>query len=238
MTTTQEAAEAVERDGFTVIEDALDTDAIHRLIRGVVVATREKAGNRHGLRNLFDQVPETRGLVTNTRIAALVEAVLGPSAFAVRAILFDKLEGANWHVGWHQDQAIAIKQHAEAPGFGPTSTKHGVPHTRGSAEVLEQMLAVRIHLDDCGPDNGPLRCVPASHRQGRLNPDQSLACRDRLGERTCTVNRGGVLLMRPLCLHASSPAAQPQHRRVIHIEFAACELPAPLAWFERQPIRP
>jgi ectoine hydroxylase-related dioxygenase (phytanoyl-CoA dioxygenase family) len=170
-------------------------------------------------------------------VAELVSATLGPESSAVRAILFDKVENANWHVGWHQDQTIAIAERRDAPGFGPTSLKNGVPHTRASAEVLEHMLAIRLHLDPCTDDNGPLRCVPGSHRLGRLDPDASLPTKQQLGEQTCTVGRGGALLMRPLCLHASSPANTPRHRRVIHIEFANCELPEPLAWHERYPVR-
>jgi hypothetical protein len=39
--------------------------------------------------------------------------------------------------------------------------------------------------------------------------------------------------MRPLLLHASSAASAPGHRRVIHIEYAAGNLPGGLAWAER-----
>jgi hypothetical protein len=52
-------------------------------------------------------------------------------------------------------------------------------------------------------------------------------------EFACTLPRGGVLLMRPLLLHASSPSAMPAHRRVIHIEYATGELPAGLTWAEQ-----
>ena len=219
-------------DGFAVVERVLDPTHVDELVEAIEAASPA----RHGMRNLFEQVPRTRTLVTMPAIAAHVQAVLGPNAFAVRAILFDKIKGSNWHVGWHQDQTIAIKARHDVPGFGPTSVKDGVPHTRASEAVLKQMLAVRIHLDDCGPDNGPLRCVPGSDMAGRLDPDQTLAVKESLGEQTCTVGRGGVLLMRPLCLHASSPAASPRHRRVIHIEFANTELPDPLDWHERYPI--
>jgi hypothetical protein len=41
--------------------------------------------------------------------------------------------------------------------------------------------------------------------------------------------------MRPLLLHASTVANSPRHRRVIHLEFAADELPDGLAWAERIP---
>ena len=47
------------------------------------------------------------------------------------------------------------------------------------------------------------------------------------------VARGGILAFRPLLLHASSPARQPRHRRVVHLEFAAVELAGGLEWHER-----
>jgi len=38
--------------------------------------------------------------------------------------------------------------------------------------------------------------------------------------------------MRPLLLHASSAAAAPARRRVIHLEYAASALPGGLEWGE------
>jgi hypothetical protein len=39
-----------------------------------------------------------------------------------------------------------------------------------------------------------------------------------------------LLIMRPLVVHASSPATNPSHRRVIHIEFGPAALPGGLQW--------
>jgi hypothetical protein len=36
--------------------------------------------------------------------------------------------------------------------------------------------------------------------------------------------------MRPLLLHASSPATQPGHRRVVYLQFAADQPPGGRAW--------
>jgi hypothetical protein len=41
--------------------------------------------------------------------------------------------------------------------------------------------------------------------------------------------------MRPLLLHASSSCVVPKSRRVIHLEFAAAELPHGLDWHDRVP---
>ena len=37
--------------------------------------------------------------------------------------------------------------------------------------------------------------------------------------------------MRPLLLHASSPSRVPGHRRVVHLDFAAVQLPNGMRWF-------
>ena len=87
----------------------------------------------------------------------------------VRAILFDKTPSANWKVVWHQDLTIAVRERGVVSGFGPWSEKEGVVHVQPPIELLERMLAVRVHLDDCGADNGPVRVLPASHRVGRLS---------------------------------------------------------------------
>jgi hypothetical protein len=72
-----------------------------------------------------------------------------------------------------------------------------------------------------------------SHQHGRMT-DEQIEQWQRMGEPvTCLVPKGAVLLMRPLLLHASAPAKNPRHRRVIHLEYAANPLPDGLQWFEQ-----
>jgi ectoine hydroxylase-related dioxygenase (phytanoyl-CoA dioxygenase family) len=153
----------------------------------------------------------------------------------VRGILFDKLPEANWKVPWHQDLSIAVRGRVDVAGFGPWSVKAGVPHVQPPLPLLENMLALRLHLDDCDAANGPLRVIPRSHTGGRLSPTAIRAWRSQQAAVACLVPRGGALLMRPLLLHASSPALRPGHRRVIHLEFAAEGLPGGLQWCAADP---
>ena len=224
-----ELVAAIERDGWAVTPPVVPQLVVDRLIAELIGVAAGREG-RGGVRNLFDVSPAVRALATSPEVRSVAEAVLGPSCFAVRAILFDKTPAANWKVIWHQDLTIAVRERVTVPGFGPWSEKEGVPHVQPPTELLERMLAVRVHLDDCGADNGPVRVLPGSHRVGRLSAaaiEHWRAARDAVD---CLAERGAILAFRPLLLHASSPATVAAHRRVIHIEFAADELPEPLAW--------
>jgi ectoine hydroxylase-related dioxygenase (phytanoyl-CoA dioxygenase family) len=92
------------------------------------------------------------------------------------------------------------------------------------------MLAIRLHLDPCGADNGPVRVINGTHRLGRLAPDAIDRLRAEQPESECLAAEGALLAFRPLLLHASSPAVRAGHRRVIHIEYAARPLAHPLVW--------
>jgi ectoine hydroxylase-related dioxygenase (phytanoyl-CoA dioxygenase family) len=233
--TTEERVEltsAINEQGWAVTPPLIPQLTIDHLI-GAFDALADDQKERGGIRNLFDAAPAARELASSDAVRAIAEVILGPHCFAVRALLFDKTTSANWKVVWHQDLTIAVRERATVAGFGPWSEKEGVVHVQPPIEFLERMLAVRVHLDDCGVDNGPVRVLPGSHRVGRLTGEAIDSWRDSRPAVNCLAERGAILAFRPLILHASSPAKVPGHRRVIHFEFAADELPAPLEWHIR-----
>jgi hypothetical protein len=225
-------------DGFEFAPRILEASAIDSLIQELTGLDAKQAigsgrSTSYGARNLLRNCPAVASLANSQAFRELLLPVLGAAAFPVRALFFDKLAGANWQVGWHQDLSIAVAERVETPGFTGWSVKQGVLHVQPPASVLEHMLTLRIHLDECDEDSGPLRVLRGSHRHGRLNDEQIEHWQETGEAVTCLVPRGGMLLMRPLLLHASSPAKNPRHRRVIHLEYAAHALPAGLRWFEQ-----
>jgi ectoine hydroxylase-related dioxygenase (phytanoyl-CoA dioxygenase family) len=226
--------DAVLANGFAMVPDALTPAEIKALQRAVAqvgdtVAARKRDGV-YALRNLLEVSSEVRSLCETPTIRNLVEPILGKNCIPVRGILFDKIPDANWKVPFHQDVTIAVREKIETEGFGSWSIKAGILHTQPPASVLEAMLSVRLHLDDCHEHNGAMRVVPGSHRLGRIAESAIDFIRMQRGEQVCNTAAGGALLMRPLLLHASSPAELPGHRRVIHVDFAAQALPGGLHW--------
>jgi hypothetical protein len=230
--------EEVEQRGFATCSDVLSAAEVANLSialeRMREASSVRKRGEIFAVRNLLDVSPEVKELAHSTAVHNLVEPILGPDCFPVRGILFDKIPNANWKVPWHQDVTIAVQEKIEVEGFGPWSVKSDVLHVQPPAYVLERMLSVRLHLDACGEANGALRVVPGSHRQGRIPEELIPIVRKTTSEHLCVVEVGGALLIRPLLLHASSASDVPAHRRVIHIDFAAVQLPCGMKWFSEQ----
>lgn len=230
--TSEELAARIEREGFAILPHGITPATADALLHALRSVSEEATASqrRGGVRNLLENVPAVRELARSKPVREAAESVLGPHCFAVRGLLFDKTPAANWKVIWHQDLTVAVRERREVSGFGPWSEKAGVPCVQPPTSVLEDMVAVRVHLDDCGEDNGPVRVLAGSHRQGRLSSSNIPGWLERSAPVDCLVPRRGLLVMRPLLLHASSPARVPAHRRVIHLEFAAQPLPGGLEW--------
>jgi ectoine hydroxylase-related dioxygenase (phytanoyl-CoA dioxygenase family) len=225
----------VGRDGFAIVPRVVGEERIAALLSALRaisegVGARRK-GSVYAIRNLLEVVPSLREVAESAPVRSLVEPLLGAECFVVRAIFFDKTPEANWKVAWHQDLSIAVRRRVEAEGFGAWTEKAGVTHVQPPADVLRDMLALRLHLDASDETNGSLKVIPGSHLSGRLGAVEIQRWREGVEPVECHVPRGGALLMKPLLLHASSASREPRHRRVVHLEFAARELPSGLEWF-------
>lgn len=223
----------VDVKGFALVSEVVsngDIETIFAELGHLQAGQSSRRGKVYAARNLLSTAPSIANLARSSEVHGLVAPILGSTSFPVRGILFDKVPGANWHVGWHQDQVIPVAERKEVAGFAAWSVKQGVRHVRPPAPILERMLTLRVHLDDCIRDNGALKVIPGSHKLRLLSNEQIQDIVARVGPIMCEARRGTVLVMRPLLLHASAPSMAPSHRRVIHLEFAADPLPGGLQW--------
>ena len=223
---------STDTDGFSMVENFLPEQEVAELVN-FAEQNLSTNGHRGGVRNLLHFL-RMRSLAESGAMRALVETILGSKARAVRGIFFDKTEGANWKVPWHQDVTIAVSQKVQAEGYGAWSIKAGVLHVQPPASVLECVVSVRLHLDDCPEENGALRVIPRSHTRGKLEEHSIQSYAEKSVPVICAMQHGGALLMRPLLLHAASASSIPGHIRVLHFDYAAAELPVGMGWAEAQ----
>ena len=218
MASNQNSVGAIRKDGFAILPNLFRTAEVDTLADRILHAPleRSRAGIRHAMRSLaVSEIANSKPLLD------VAQSVLGDAALPFRATLFDKSPESNWLVVWHQDTALPLKERRDAPGWGPWSKKDGITYAHAPASALEQVIALRLHLNESSGKNGPLRVLPGSHTAGVLS-DEAI---HKLGSETlpvdCLVPLGGVLAMRPLLVHASSKSVSGAPRRVLHIEYAS-----------------
>ena len=118
--------ECFERSGFAIVDGLLPPESVTSLLE----ATREYSAGRHdgvldrngevyGCRDLLWRVPGVLSLASSPEILSHVQSVLGPMAFPVRGLFFDKTLKTNWGLPWHQDLTVAVSARRDVPGFGP-----------------------------------------------------------------------------------------------------------------------
>jgi len=196
--------------------------------------SRHQEHNREGktfaMRDVFAEEPDMLRIASSSPLLTLAQSLAGHSARPTKATYFDKRLEANWSLPLHQDLTITVHAQADLPGYTHWSNKAGVPHVQPPVRVLEGIVALRIHLDDCPAENGALEVVPGSHIQGRISAADLRAMHLEGRAVICPAQAGGVLAMRPLLVHGSSKSRVPARRRVLHVEYATTELDAPLRW--------
>jgi len=211
-------SDQVRVSGFGIEPNVLETEEIANLLDQIQGAAllRSRAGIRHAMRH-----PSVAALAKDSRLLGLAREILGPAAIPFRATVFDKSPATNWLVVWHQDTALPLRQRRDAPGWGPWSLKDGIIYSHAPAAALEQVIALRLHLDDSTASSGPLRVLPGTHTLGVLSDEQLHDISTKIPEVECLIPQGGVLAMRPLIVHASSKSRSEAPRRVLHIEYAS-----------------
>lgn len=217
--------EQFEAYGFTGIAQALTDGECASIVKMTAAIDADGAGTRCLLAEDWCRALAGR-LRQHVDIAALIPADYG----TVQCTYFEKSVDRNWLVPIHQDLSIPVAKRIDHPELRGWSEKEGNLFVQPPTSVLEQLVALRVHLDPCSELDGPLQFIPGSHRAGRISADEARLQRLAGPIIGCPMEQGDVLAMRPLVLHASSKAEGSSRRRVLHFVFGPRELPYGLTW--------
>lgn len=223
-------------NGFAILDNIYTTDEVEEMLEQVSHAnpakeTFRKSADLFAIRQFLKEVPATINTIFNNNLASVLKPLLGDKYFVVKSIYFDKPPTSNWYVPYHQDLTISVDKKLQLNGFECWTTKQNQFAVQPPVDILENIVTVRIHLDDTDENNGALKVVPESHSKGIYRPDTIDWSVER--EVSCNVPKGGIMLMKPLLLHSSGRTINEKRRRVVHIELSNKELPEALNWSER-----
>lgn len=225
----------IDLNGFTIIDNVFTHDEAAKIISVIYDAicsdlTGRMFSSPIAIRRFFMEVPQAEMLLLNKKLLSITDSLFGDGHIVVKSIYFDKPPQSNWFVPYHLDKTIAVNRKVDLPGFNNWTVKQDQFAVQPPVHILENNFTIRIHLDDTDENNGALKVISGSHKKGICRRGTSGWSMEN--EIVCCVKRGGVMIMRPLLLHASNKTVNYQQRRVIHIEFSNAILPVEIQWSE------
>ena len=215
-------------NSYEIIDEFLTYKQLHTIKHDIQSACfPAKAG---GLRNAEKIFSSIQHLAQSDYLHQQAETYLKKPAKLVRAMLFNKTIHNNWLVAWHQDRTVTVSKKFVKNGWGPWSIKDNIIHVQPPLDVLNQMVSIRIFIDDSTVDNGCLKVLPKSHTLGILGHDAIQEYIKNHKPIYCEGKAGSALVMCPHILHSSSKASHPSQRRILHLEYNSFTLPSGIEW--------
>lgn len=225
----------IEQKGFCIINDIYSSEELELMAHlidelNTSKATFRKSEDLFAIRQFIKELPAIKKFIFNENLKSTINTVFGNDYFIVKSIYFDKPEKSNWFVSYHQDLTISVDQKKEIDGFNFWTSKHNQYAVQPPTPLLENIFTIRIHLDDTDEENGALKVIERSHLKQIYRPE-TIDWQSET-EAFCNVEKGGIMLMKPLLLHGSNRTVNHKRRRVIHIEFSNIALPKNINWSE------
>jgi predicted DNA-binding transcriptional regulator YafY/ectoine hydroxylase-related dioxygenase (phytanoyl-CoA dioxygenase family) len=225
-------AKRLEHKGFGILNHVYTKRDIRKLKSRFDTYFKEHNEQTFGMREVLKKMPELKDILFNKNFRKVVKSI-DKKAFLTKAIYFDKSPKDNWYVTWHQDVPINVLEKIETKGFSAWTNKKGVISARPPEEISKNTFSMRIHLDDTTVKNGALKVIPGSHNKQLRTEEIKLISTNSIPF-VSEVSSGGVQLLKPLVLHASSETTVQKRRRVLHLEFSSLELPQGLQYAEKE----
>ncbi|MCM0664669.1 phytanoyl-CoA dioxygenase family protein [Flavobacterium tyrosinilyticum] len=229
----------ISAEGFSIINNVFTENEIQNLISLIENKTADnqenttfrKSQDLFAIRQFHKEIPETLPFIFNEKLQDIIESTFGEGFFITKSIYFDKPEKSNWFVAYHQDLTISVDQKIEVENFENWTVKQNQFAVQPPTEILENNFTIRIHIDKTTKENGALKVINNSHSKGILRIENLDFKTEK--ETICEVEKGGIMIMKPLLFHASNKTTNNERRRVIHIEFSKQQLPNGLEWSEK-----
>ena len=216
----------INSEGFAIIDNVYSENEIEKIISEIEKVTESESENStfrksedlFAIRQFHKEIPETLNFIFNQNLREIIKLNFGENYFITKSIYFDKPEKSNWFVAYHQDLTISVDKKVEIENYENWTTKQNQFAVQPPKEILEQNFTIRIHIDKTTKENGALKVLNKSHRKGIVRTENIEL--DNETETICEVEKGGIMIMKPLIFHASNKTTNNKRRRVIHIEFS------------------
>ncbi|HYW44100.1 MAG TPA: phytanoyl-CoA dioxygenase family protein [Bryobacteraceae bacterium] len=211
---------AFNRDGYLKgirIFSEPEISGIRRYFDDLLARTLAAGGDSYSISTAHLKYGRVYDLLTDRRIVACVQDLLGDNVIAWGSHFFCKMPGDGKRVSWHQDAS-----------YWPLTPSKAV--------------TAWLAIDDATVENACMRFIPGSHHLGHLTYtlsendeanvlNQTVAGAESLGEPVnVELHAGEISIHSDLLLHGSEANESPRRRCGLTLRYCPADVRAELGW--------
>ncbi len=186
----------ITADGVAILPAVLTSDEIDAI--KAEVSVDHETMRRTGIRNLEKTFGSIARVAAAPSVLSIAASLLGRDSSARSCAVLRQNPGAKLVCGLASGSNRRAKPPTRNARLGPWTNKDGVDHVQPPLAVLNQMVTMRLHVDDADEEWSCLRVITDCHRLGILTQDEIVRTAAASTPKACVVASGDAGIMRPL----------------------------------------
>lgn len=179
---------------------------------------------------LLHKIPTLSDFLLNKNLKTIIKYI-DNKAFLTKAICY-QIDSSDILDDWHQDKTIYVSQKLKVNGFANWKAENGFIKVEPISEILNNIITLYIMIDSTDEKTEVFKLYPGSHTKTLTSNEIDIIVSNSVANKI-SVDKGGILLMKPLLLHSLVKAIPQKKLKLIKLEFSSSELPSGLEWAER-----
>lgn len=190
------ATRRLEHKGFSILKYIYTKREIRNIKRELHRHFKETNKHITDIKDLFKDIPSIKPLLFNQNLSKILKSICETPLLS-EATYTERPNNSKEYLSWHQDFDFGKKE---------------------NGNKQKSSFLVFIYLDDVDHKNGALGVVPGSHNKILSDAEIETIANNSIPY-VCETPSGGLLLMKPLLLHAWQEPTSQMKRGVIKLGF-------------------
>ena len=175
------------------------------------------------LESVLETLPDLKTLLINMNLKKIIES-LGEGYSLIRSAYFDNRVSKPEKTVWRQRRRLTFPVKIEGADYSNWQLEGDFFSAEPPARIMQDMVIVRIHLDDSDQNNGELKIFKGSHSQILDHSAIKVITENGLPS-NCGILAGGIQILKPFILQSETKRSRSKKNRIIELTFSSSDLP-------------
>ncbi len=213
-------------NGSVVLNHVYTKREINRCSKMLYNFRKQKVDDGEALfeiESVLSILPDLNPFLINLNLKKVIES-LGRDYSLMRSTFYDNRISKPESIVWQQRNRISLREKTETKGYSDWKSEDGGFSAVLPDQILQDLVVVRIHIDDSDENNGGLKIFKGSHSQILDEAAIKVISENGLPS-NCEILSGGIQIIKPLLLQSEFERKTSKKNRIVELVFSSIDFP-------------